>query len=247
LRAIRPFTPERVVQDAVAGQYVEGQVDNQEVAAYRSEPGVDADSRTETFAALCLYLDNWRWADMPIYVRSGKRLARRLTEIHVVFRPVPRDLFSRDRGELRPGDTSPNIQPNALTLRIQPDEGFWLTVSSKVPGAGVQIRPVGMDFSYHSYFEADLPDAYERLLHDIARGDPTLFARGDEVEAAWAVVDSLFAAWAQQGDDRLHTYPAGSWGPKAAHNMLARARRMWRNSCDDEALVGQRCSLPRSH
>jgi glucose-6-phosphate 1-dehydrogenase len=240
LQALRPISEKQ----AVRGQYAAGTIDGEPAPGYRHEDGVQTGSATETFAALKVQIDNWRWAGTPFYIRSGKRLSQRLSEIRIVFKSVPRVLFSRTTNESEPGAASPVIQKNVLTLRLQPNEGFWLRVSTKVPGAGdVRIRPVGMDFAYEEYFETRIPDAYERLLHDVIVGDPTLFARGDEVLAAWEFLDPVLRAW-QDSDRGLDAYFAGSWGPGEADDLLAEDHRAWRTSFDDDGLVGERCVLP---
>lgn len=220
LRAIRPLAPAEVGRCAVRGQYGRGTIAGEPVPAYREEPGVAPDSPTETFAALLLYVDTWRWADVPFYLRSGKRLPRRATEIAVQFRRVPHPLFGRE--------VTANLEPNVLALRIQPDEGITLTFAAKVPGPALAVRPVQMDFRYGSAFAGAGPTAYERLLLDCMLGDATLFIRGDEVEAAWAAVTPVLEAWAAEPPGDFPNYEAGTWGPKAAEEMLAREGRRWR-------------------
>jgi glucose-6-phosphate 1-dehydrogenase len=214
LKAVAPLTPAR----AVRGQYRAGVVDGTPVPAYREEPDVAPDSRTETFVALALSIENWRWAGVPFYLRTGKRLAKRVSEIAIQFAPVPHRFF-------RALDL-PDVEPNVLTLNIQPDEGLALTFGAKVPGAAMRIRTVHMDFLYGSAF-GQAPEAYERLLLDAVHGDSTLFTRHDEVEAAWALLTPLLDAWASSPEEPA-PYEAGSWGPSAAFELLAQDGRRWR-------------------
>ena len=217
LRAIAPCPADGSPPRAVRGQYGAGAVAGESVAGYGGEESVDPDSRTETFAALRLDVNNWRWSGVPFYLRTGKRLAKRITEIAVVFREP---LGSRFREELT-GD------PNVLSVQVQPDEGVALKLGSKVPGTAARIRPVTMDFRYGAAFGMPSPDAYERLLLDVLTGDSTLFARSDEVDAAWRIIDPLITAWQESGD-ALEPYPAGSWGPDSAGELAARDGRAWR-------------------
>ena len=232
LHAIRPFDARTVVENAVRGQYVNGRVGGKAVPGYREESGVAPDSQTETYVATKLLIDNWRWAGVPFYVRTGKRLPRRATEVAVIFRPAPHSAF-RNTG-------TGTLDPNELVLRIQPDEGIGLRFGAKVPGPAISIQDVDMDFSYGT-FGSGQPEAYERLLLDAALGDSTLFTRRDEVEAAWAVMTPLLQGWgrcdtpagmaggaAGNRDVPLATYAAGSWGPEAADALLARDGRAWR-------------------
>lgn len=218
LRALRVFERGCEAQFAVRGQYDAGSVLGVAAAAYRSEPNVAADSRTETYAALKVFIDNWRWADVPFYLRAGKRLAKRVTDISIHFRPVPYPLFSR---------SGTKTHPNVLTIRIQPDEGISLKFDSKVPGPVLRTAPVTMEFRYATSFGAEPPEAYERLLLETMLGDSTLFARRDEVETAWAWLEPLLECW---GADPLppELYPAGSWGPQGADTLIERDGRHWR-------------------
>jgi glucose-6-phosphate 1-dehydrogenase len=218
LRSVRPLTGEEVTGASVRGQYAAGWVMGEQVCGYRDEQSVARDSQTETFAALKLHIDNWRWAQVPFYIRSGKRMPKRVTEIRVQFKRPPHLTFGRAATQ--------ELEPNAMTLRIQPEEGISLRFGAKVPTAGIKIRSVNMDFLYASSFLADAPDAYERLIMDCLLGDATLFTRADEVEAAWALVDPIEERWAQ-GQPPLGSYPAGTWGPKAADQLLAQDGRHW--------------------
>ena len=219
LRAIEPMEPARVAADVVRGQYGPGWVAGAPVAGYREEDEVDPESETETYVAAHLAVDDWRWAGVPFYLRAGKRLPRRATEIAVQFKQVPHALFKDSRAE---------PEPNLLALRIQPDEGILLRFAAKVPGLGVDVRTVNMDFTYGSAFSVDSPDAYETLILDALLGDPSLFTRADEVEHAWGIVTPILEAWAGGPPPDFPDYEAGSWGPATAAALLARDGRRWR-------------------
>src|SRR5205807_1201638 len=207
-----------VAADAIRGQYAAGAINGKPVPAYREEKNVDPKSMTETFVALRLKIDNWRWADVPIYMRVGKRLPKSATDISIHFKEAPAVLFNKDLRAL-----------NVLVIRIQPDEGISLTIHAKVPGTSFRIEPVKMDFHYGTSFGKASPEAYERLLLDAMSGDATLFARRDEVEQAWAFIDPIEEAWhAKKDAPELFFYPAGSWGPEAADDLLAGDGRAWR-------------------
>jgi glucose-6-phosphate 1-dehydrogenase len=218
LRSIRPIVGEHVDHATVRAQYTRGWVQGQEVPAYKEEESVAGDSKTESYAALELRIDNWRWAHVPFYVRSGKRMPKRVSEIRVQFKRPPHLTFGRA--------ATHELEPNAITLRIQPEEGISLRFGAKVPTAGIKIRSVNMDFLYASSFLVDAPDAYERLIMDCMLGDATLFTRADEVEAAWALVDPIETRWGH-GQPKLASYAAGTWGPKEADELLARQGRQW--------------------
>jgi glucose-6-phosphate 1-dehydrogenase len=218
LRSIRPMTPDRIRADSVAGQYGPARIAGGEVPGFRQEPGVDPNSQTDTYAAATFFVDNWRWAGVPFYVRTGKRLPKRVSEIAIEFNRPPLAIF---------GSGADDGAPNLLILRIQPDEGISLKFSSKRPGNGMQLRPVSMDFNYGSSFGERSPSAYETLLMDAMQGDPTLYTRQDMVEASWAVVEPIQNAWREASAD-FPNYDAGSWGPKAADEMLARRGHVWR-------------------
>jgi glucose-6-phosphate 1-dehydrogenase len=219
LRAVVPPTRDELMQKTVRGQYDEGFMSGRKMLAYRNEKGVTPGSKTETFVALELGIDNWRWAGVPFYLRTGKRLPRRVTEIAVTFKQVPHLMF-QSIGEV-------DLSPNVITMRIQPDEGIALKFAAKVPGATTQLRPVRMDFMYGSSFGDSGPDAYERLLLDAMLGDPTLFARRDEVETAWSLMQPILDGW---HDLALPVYPydSGSWGPSKADSIPRRNGREWR-------------------
>jgi glucose-6-phosphate 1-dehydrogenase len=220
VRSLRPLTGEEVGTYVVRGQYAAGAINGKPVVAYREEERVDPKSETETYVALRILIDNWRWAGVPIYVRVGKRLPKSATEISVHFKPAPQVLFNRETS---------TIEQNVLAIRIQPDEGVSLRMQAKVPGTNFRIEPVKMDFHYGTSFGKASPEAYERLLLDAMAGDPTLFARRDEVEQAWAFIDTIEEAWATKvNTPKLFTYPAGSWGPEEADDLMARDGRSWR-------------------
>ncbi len=221
LRAVQPLAPEDVLTRAVRGQYADGQVDGQPAVAYRHEPHVDAASQTETFVALKLSIDNWRWADVPFYIRTGKRMAKRVTEVAIQFRRAPFILFRDTPVE--------NLAPNLLVLHIQPDEGISLRFGAKVPGIAVDIGSVNMDFHYQDYFGNEPSTGYERLLYDCMTGDATLFQRADMVEAGWSVVQPTLDVWKALPPRHFPNYAAGSWGPREADDLMARDKRAWRN------------------
>jgi len=226
LRAIRPIAPEDALARTVRGEYGPGWIDGERVPGYREEEGVPEQSLRETFVALKLDVDNWRWATTPFYLRTGKRLPRRATEIAVQFRRVPHSPFDSPRSSVVGG----TIEPNWLILRIQPDEGITLRFAAKVPGQTMRIRSVSMDFLYGSSFLGASPDAYERLLLDCMLGDATLFAREDEVEEAWRVCTAILDAWRTHPPDpaQFPNYEAGTWGPREAHDFIAGDGRAWR-------------------
>ena len=219
IRAIGEFTPEQVQRDVVRGQYGPGWVSAKPVIGYRSEPAVDPMSETETYIAARLTIDDWRWSGVPFYLRMGKRLPKRATEIAIQFKEVPHQLFR---------DSATDPEPNLLAMRIQPDEGIMLRFGAKVPGLGIDVRNVTMDFTYGSAFQTDSPDAYETLILDALLGDASLFTRADEVEEAWSIVDPIINAWAEMEVPQFPTYEAGTWGPEAAEDLLAREGRRWR-------------------
>jgi glucose-6-phosphate 1-dehydrogenase len=221
LRSIRLLKPEEVPLNAVAGQYGPARIGSQDVPGFRQEPGVDPEAQTDTYAAVTFFVDNWRWADVPFYIRTGKRLPKRVTDIAIRFHSAPHALFTAGDGRTPP-------RSNLLILRIQPEEGISLRFSSKQPGGGMKLRPVSMDFSYGSSFGVRTPSAYETLLVDAMVGDPTLYTRQDMVEASWAAVDPIQKSWAEKKHQDFPNYAAGTWGPKAADEMLARHGHTWR-------------------
>lgn len=220
LRSIRIFKPDEVKDHAVPGQYGPARVGGEDVPGFRQEKGVTPDSQTRTYAAVNLFVDNWRWSGVPVYIRTGKRLPKRVTDVSIQFRTAPKNMFSTIAGDNE-------VEPNLMILRIQPDEGISLRFQSKRPGSGMQLRPVGMDFNYGTSFGTRTPEAYETLLLDALAGDPTLFIRQDMVEASWQVVMPILDVWRNTKYD-YPNYDAGTWGPRASDDMLARYGRQWR-------------------
>jgi glucose-6-phosphate 1-dehydrogenase len=221
LQAIQVPTPEEVLTKMVRGQYGEGLIGTEDVPAYRSEPSVAVDSNTETFVAMKLMIDSWRWADVPFYVRTGKRLAKRVTEIAIQFRRAPFILFRNTPVERLP--------TNRLIIHIQPDEGISLSFGAKIPGPVMNLGPVDMDFNYVDYFGTQPDTGYERLLYDGMHGDQTLFRRADMLEAGWVVIQPVLDVWKALPPRSFPNYGAGSWGPREADDLLARDGRKWRD------------------
>jgi glucose-6-phosphate 1-dehydrogenase len=219
VRSLRRYDCEEVAKFVVRGQYGKGSINGEDVPGYREEQRVDPKSETETYVALSMFIDNWRWSEVPIYVRVGKRLPKSATEISVHFKKAPMVLFNRN---------STALDQNVLVIRIQPDEGISLRMMAKIPGSSLRIEPVKMDFHYGTSFGKPSPEAYERLLLDAMSGDPTLFARRDEVEEAWSFIDTIENGWSEKNVAPLTFYPAGSWGPEEADELLARDGRSWR-------------------
>jgi glucose-6-phosphate 1-dehydrogenase len=219
LKSIRPFDSENVARQVVRGQYTAGAVDGQTRPGYRQEPKVKPDSNVETYVALKLFIDNWRWSGIPFFLRTGKNLPVSTSEVRIQFRPTPHVLFAAQCGQ--------QLDPNALVLRLQPDEGISLRFNGKVPGTSVQVRPVRMHFSYDAEFGAYTPEAYERLLLEAMAGDATLFIRRDEVETAWRIVDGIRQAWNGKPLSDREFYPAGTWGPATAEDLLAQTGHAW--------------------
>jgi len=216
LHAIRPISRDEVSKVAVRGQYGSGVVAGENVAAYREEPNVAEDSSTETFAAIKFYIDNWRWQGVPFYLRTGKGLEARVSEISLQFRPVPHHPFSKSV-----------IEPNRLAIQIAPTEGIMLLTQAKEPGLVMKIKPVEMHYTYDEVFEYSSPEAYETLLLDIMRGDPGLFMRADQVEMAWTVVNSILEVWQDTPATNFPNYAAGEWGPEEAEELIAQDGRKW--------------------
>jgi glucose-6-phosphate 1-dehydrogenase len=219
LRAVDQYDRAAVAENVVRGQYGPGWVAGQPVVGYRQEANVDPQSETETFVAARLLVDDWRWSGVPFYLRTAKRMPKRATEIAIQFKGVPHRLFEH---------TASDPQPNLLAIRIQPDEGILLRFGSKVPGLGLDIRTVNMDFTYGSAFATDAPDAYETLLLDAMLGDASLFTRADEVEAAWGTVTPIVDAWLDAPPPEFPNYSAGTWGPEASDDLIERDGRRWR-------------------
>lgn len=219
LRAVRPFTTRDITDYTVHAQYESGFIDGTPVPGFLDEPDIASDSRTDTYVAMRLLIDNWRWAGVPFYLRTGKRLVKRATEIAIQFKTAPHRFFNQT--------ATPELEPNVLTLKIQPDEGIALRFGAKVPGPVVRIRTVNMDFLYGTSFADAAPEAYERLLLDAMVGDSTLFTRKDEVEAAWTLVTSIMQGWAR-AKNPVATYESGTWGPREAEELIARDGFRWR-------------------
>jgi glucose-6-phosphate 1-dehydrogenase len=220
LQSLRPWTPHSIDSCVVRGQYGTGAIDGHAVPAYRQERGVPPQSRTETYLALQTFVDNWRWAGVPFFLRTGKRLPKRVSAITIQLKEVPPILFNSDRAR--------QLHPNDITIRIQPNEGFSLGISSKVPGPRVSITPVTMDFDYCDFFQSSSPEAYERLLLDVMAGDATLFMRRDSVEASWRWITPVLERWDERADTPVPEYAAGSWGPEPAQHLIEGAGRGWR-------------------
>lgn len=219
LQSIRPLTDEDFEKHVVRGQYSPGFINGKEVPGYRQEQNVDPKSNVETYVAARFFIDNWRWAGVPFYLRAGKRLPKKGTEIAIIFKDAPGVLFNNHG---RKND------PNVLAIRIQPDEGIAMKINCKVPGPSSPIQPVKMDFRYGSYFGQSPPEAYERLIWDCILGDSTLFARVDEVEQSWHILTPLLKFWSSHPSKDFPNYPSGSWGPKQADEMIAKDNRSWR-------------------
>ncbi len=221
LKSIRPLTPSDLSKNVVRGQYFAGEIDGDARPAYRSEPKVSPKSNVETFVAMKLFVDNWRWSGVPFYIRTGKNLPVSASEVRIQFKPAPSILFA--------AQSAIHLDQNSITLRLQPNEGITLRFNGKVPGAAIQLRPVRMHFSYDNEFGAYTPEAYERLLLEAIAGDATLFIRRDEVETAWGIVDSIRSYWKDRPLTNREFYLAGTWGPTSADDLLTLDGREWRN------------------
>jgi glucose-6-phosphate 1-dehydrogenase len=219
LKSIRALTPEDVARQVVRGQYFAGIVNGEARPGYRQEPKVQPNSNVETYVALKLLIDNWRWSGVPFYLRTGKNLPMSASEVRIQFRPTPHVLFAAQCGQ--------HLDSNAIALRLQPNEGIYLRFNGKVPGMSLGVRPVRMHFSYDSEFGAYTPEAYERLLLEAIAGDATLFIRRDEVETAWQIVDSIRTGWDGKPLTNREFYAAGTWGPIAADDLLAQGGHVW--------------------
>ncbi|MGI4849018.1 MAG: glucose-6-phosphate dehydrogenase [Janthinobacterium lividum] len=218
LRSLKPFTPATLVQNVVRGQYRNGHVDGVAVPSYRSEPGAAPGTRTETFVAVKAEIDTWRWAGVPFYLRTGKRMADQLAEIVVRFKAIPHSIFAQSVG---------SFQPNSLVIRLQPDEGLHLYLMAKTPGDGMRLKPVDLELDFRETFKKPRMQAYERLLMDVLRGQLTLFMRSDELEAAWTWVEPILNFWEQEDSDPI-PYTSGSWGPAASSALIGRDGLQWR-------------------
>lgn len=222
-QSLRPIAKEDVAKYSIRGQYMASNMLGEMVKGYREEEGVPEGSKTETYAALKFYIDNWRWSNVPFYIRTGKRMPTKVTEIAITFKRPPHKLFKHRDEYVKTN--------NQLVIRIQPDEGLLLKFGMKVPGAGFAVKNVGMDFHYCDLAEGDVPEAYERLLLDCMKGDATLYAHGDSVEASWAFVEPILDAWKNDPNVPVFGYPAGTWGPLVADEMIDPEEMTWRNPC----------------
>lgn len=234
-QSFRPITGNDIEKQVIRGQYMASHVRGEAMPGYRSEEGVPEDSRTETFVAMKLFIDNWRWGGVPFYIRTGKRLPTRVSEIVVHFNASPHSLFGEQDGSSGKG--------NQLVIRIQPDEGILLKFGMKVQGAGFKVQEVNMDFHYKDLMDNYIPEAYQRLLLDCMQGDSTLYARGDAVEAAWQFIDPILETWKENQRIPLHGYPCGTWGPEVADQMIEGELYTWRYPCKNLADDGLYCEL----
>ncbi len=234
LQSLRPIPVNKVDEFVIRGQYTSNDINGKKRNGYREESGVDPKSRTETFVAVKFFIDNWRWAGVPFYIRTGKMLPTRVTEIVIHFQPTPHHLFAHNKTIQR--------QHNQLVIRIQPDEGLLLKFGMKVPGSGFNVQDVNMDFHYSQLTNTYLPNAYERLLLDCMLGDATLYSRGDAVIAAWNFVDPILKAWKEQPCIKVHGYPSGTWGPETSDNLVE-GDQTWRYPCKNLAGDGEYCQL----
>ena len=233
-QALRPLDREWIANNVIRGQYIESRIRGEMIPGYTDEEGVSRSSRTETFIALKFYIDNWRWGGVPFYIRTGKRLPTRVTEVVIHFKPTPHPAFLSSNSSSDIG--------NQLIIRIQPDEGILLKFGMKTPGAGYKVQEADLNFRYSDLADVNLPDAYERLLHDAMIGDPSLFTRGDAVIATWQFIDPILKAWQGDCKMKLYGYPAGSWGPQQA-DMLMEQGQAWRYPCKNLTDDGKYCEL----
>ena len=234
-QSLRPIAEADVAKYAIRGQYLASDMLGEKVNGYRDEEGVPDDSKTETFAAIKFYIDNWRWSDVPFYIRTGKRMPTKVTEIAITFKRPPHTLF-RKEAEI-------DQSYNKLVIRIQPDEGLLLSFGMKVPGEGFHVKNVGMDFHYSDLTDADVPEAYERLLLDCIKGDMTLYAHGDSVEYSWDFIEPVLNAWKNDDSIPVYGYPAGTWGPDVADDMIEPEELTWRNPCRTLTEATNFCTL----
>jgi glucose-6-phosphate 1-dehydrogenase len=233
-QSLRPIEEDEVEKFVIRGQYTASKVRGESITAYRDERGVTSDSRTETYVAMKFFIDNWRWGDVPFYIRTGKRLPTRVTEIVIHFKPTPHYLFMHD---------DPFSLSNQLVVRIQPDEGILLKFGMKYPGEGYTVKNVNMDFHYKDLGEVRVPSAYERLLYDVMLGDSTLYLRADAVEAAWKFVAPVQQAWERNPGIKIYGYPAGTWGPEIADDLIEEKEMTWHYPCKNLADDGLYCEL----
>lgn len=222
-KSLRPISESDVAKFAIRGQYISSKMRGEQVNGYRDEKGVPEESKTETYIALKFFIDNWRWSEVPFFIRTGKRMPTKVTEVAITFKQPPHPLFRKN--------TEMALAHNQLVIRIQPDEGLLLGFGMKVPGDGFHVKNVGMDFKYDELAETKVPEAYERLLLDCMKGDDTLYAHGDSVEASWKFVEPILNAWKNNPDIPVYGYPAGSWGPEVADDLFDSGDIGWRNPC----------------
>jgi glucose-6-phosphate 1-dehydrogenase len=234
-QSLRPLSDRNVKKHVIRGQYTAAKVRGKQMIGYREEKGVDPESRTETYIALKYFIDNWRWGGVPFYIRTGKALPTRVSEVVIHFKPTPHALFADNKDFFNNG--------NILVIRIQPDEGILLKFGMKVPGAGFEVKNVNMDFHYSDLQQTYVPSAYERLLLDAIQGDATLYARGDAVEAAWQFVQPILDYWKNEPNAALYGYPAGTWGPDVADQLITEPEITWRYPCRNLAEDGNYCEL----
>ena len=234
-QSLRPLNDRNVRNHVIRGQYTAAKVRGKQMIGYREEEGVDPNSRTETFVAMKYFIDNWRWGGVPFYIRTGKALPTRVSEVVIHFKPTPHALFVDNKDFCNDG--------NLLVIRIQPDEGILLKFGMKIPGSGFEVKNVNMDFHYSDMKQTYVPSAYERLLLDAMLGDATLYARGDAVEAAWGFVQPILDYWKNDADAALYGYPAGSWGPDVADQLITEPEITWRYPCRNLAEDGVYCEL----
>lgn len=219
LKAVRPIPLDEMYKFAVRGQYAQGMVGGEKVVGYRQEEGVSRESWTETYAALKLHIDNWRWQNVPFYLRTGKRLPDKMSQVSIEFKPVPHQIF--------PGTAGAHFEPNRLIINIQPKEGIVLRFQAKQPGKGMRLQSVNMDFFYSEAFHVEPPEAYETLLYDVMQGDSTLFMRADQEQLAWAIIQPVLDVWTTTPSADFPNYNAGTWGPAAGEALIARDGRSW--------------------
>ena len=233
-QSLQPLRSVDVPKMVIRGQYTGSTIKGIHVPGYREENGVAEDSRTETYVALKFFINNWRWGGVPFYIRTGKRLPTRVTEVVIHFKRTPHHLFQRPEG---------NLSSNQLIIRIQPDEGILLKFDMKEPGSGFNVKNVNMDFHYRDLADVRVPSAYERLLYDVMMGDSTLFSRDIEVETAWKFVEPIQKAWSQKNEIKIYGYPAGTWGPSVANDLFDGCGLTWRYPCKNLADDGLYCEL----
>jgi len=235
LQSVRPINITEIDKQVIRGQYTGSTVRGTRYRSFREEPGISPQSRTETYVALKLFIDNWRWGGVPFYIRTGKCLPTRVTELVIHFKPTPHRLFCFDEGRFN--------SDNQLVIRIQPDEGILLKFGMKLPGAGYKVQDVNMDFHYADISHAELPEAYQRLLLDCMQGDPTLFSRGDAIEQSWRIVDPVLNTWENNPAIPIYGYPVGTWGPHEADSLIDEPNMTWRYPCRNLSDDGIYCEL----